>query len=64
MAACRNAGVVPGMHASGALAERRVEQGFRMLTVSADLLAMRGGMAAELAQSRGAATPAGSKSVY
>ena len=64
VAACRNAGVVPGIHASGALAERRLEQGFRMITVSNDLLAMRTAMAGELAMARGAAKPAGSTSVY
>jgi 4-hydroxy-2-oxoheptanedioate aldolase len=63
--ACRNAGVVPGIHASGALAERRLEQGFRMITVSADVLSMRRGMAEELAQSRGAATgPKATNAVY
>jgi 4-hydroxy-2-oxoheptanedioate aldolase len=64
VAACNRHGVVPGMHSSGALAERRLEQGFRMLTVSGDLLAMRGAMSAELAQARGAASPAANKSVY
>jgi 4-hydroxy-2-oxoheptanedioate aldolase len=64
VAACQRHGVVPGMHSTGALAERRLEQGFRMLTVSGDLLAMRAAMAAELAQARGAAAPAANKSVY
>jgi hypothetical protein len=64
VAACGRHGVVPGMHSSGALAERRLEQGFRMLTVSGDLLALRGAMAAELAEARGAAKPTASKSVY
>jgi 4-hydroxy-2-oxoheptanedioate aldolase len=64
VAACQRHGVVPGMHTTGALAERRLEQGFRMLTVSGDLLAMRAAMAAELAQARGAAAPAANKSVY
>jgi 4-hydroxy-2-oxoheptanedioate aldolase len=64
VAACRKHGVVPGMHATGALAEKRLEQGFQMLTVSSDLLGMRAFMAAELAQARGAAKPAENKSVY
>jgi len=50
--------VVPGIHASGALAERRLEQGFLMVTVSNDLLSMRTRMADELAQARGAAEAA------
>ena len=45
-------------HASGALAERRLEQGFLMVTVSNDLLSMRTRMADELAQARGAAEAA------
>lgn len=63
--ACRNAGVVPGIHASGALAARRLEQGFQMITVSNDMLAMRTRRAAELAESRGTAPQAGGgKNVY
>jgi 4-hydroxy-2-oxoheptanedioate aldolase len=51
-AACRRHGVVPGIHASGALAGRRVEQGFRMITVSSDLLALRTRMGEELDEAR------------
>jgi 4-hydroxy-2-oxoheptanedioate aldolase len=54
VAACRNAGVVPGIHSTGDLAGRRLEQGFRMITVCGDLLAMRTRMTDELAQARGA----------
>lgn len=64
VAACKRHGVVPGMHSSGVLAERRLEQGFQMLTVSSDLLSMRSAMTAELAVARGAAKPAENKSVY
>ena len=46
--ACRNAGVVPGVHCVGGVAERRAEQGYRMLTVSSDIAAMRQAMGAEL----------------
>jgi len=53
VAACRDAGVVPGIHASGALALRRVERGFAMVTVANDLLAMRAAMTDELAEARG-----------
>ena len=62
-AACRRAGVVPGIHASGD-AERRLQQGFQMITTSADLLAMRTRMGEELAQARGAERPAGSTAIY
>ncbi len=46
--ACRNAGVVPGAHCVGGVAQRRAEQGFQMLTVSSDIASMRAAMAAEL----------------
>lgn len=64
VAACRKAGVVPGIHSSGSLAERRLEQGFKMITVSGDLLAMRTYMSQELAQARGAKQPTGSNAIY
>ncbi len=49
VAACRRHGVVPGIHASGALAATRREQGFRMITIASDILALKDGMAAEIA---------------
>lgn len=64
VAACRRHGVVPGIHASGALAARRLEQGFRMITVSGDLVAMRARMGEELAQARGAAGPGRTDAIY
>jgi 4-hydroxy-2-oxoheptanedioate aldolase len=64
VAACRKHGVVPGIHATGALAARRLEQGFRMITVSGDMLAMRTRMAEELAQSRAAPAPTSDGSIY
>ncbi len=50
--ACGRHGVVPGIHASGALAGKRLDQGFRMITVANDLLAMRTGLIAELELAR------------
>lgn len=47
---CRRHGVVPGIHATPELAARRVEQGFRMVTVTADFRALQVGAAAALAQ--------------
>jgi 4-hydroxy-2-oxoheptanedioate aldolase len=64
VAACRRHGVVPGMHTVASLAARRLEQGFQMLTISNDLLAMRSALVKELAEVRGGAKPAGSTSVY
>jgi 4-hydroxy-2-oxoheptanedioate aldolase len=46
--ACRNAGVVPGIHATAALASRRREQGFQMIGVSTDSSAMRDRMREEI----------------
>ena len=51
---CQNAGIVPGIHATAALVERRLEQGFRMITVTSDALAMRSSLVADLATARGA----------
>jgi 4-hydroxy-2-oxoheptanedioate aldolase len=61
VAGCRNAGIVPGIHATAALIERRLEQGFRMITVTSDMLAMRSSLVADLATARGA-RPAEAKS--
>ncbi len=53
VAGCEKAGVVPGIHASGDLAARRMEMGFRMVTVGSDLVAMNAGLRSELAKARG-----------
>ncbi len=57
---CRRHAIVPGIHSNGALAARRLAQGFRMITVTTDLMAMTTRMVEELGQARGAtsATPA------
>lgn len=62
-AACKRHGVVAGIHANVPLCEKRLEQGFQMVTVSADLLAMRTQMAADLAAVTGA-TATQSRSMY
>lgn len=51
--ACDAAGVVAGIHASGDLAPRRRAMGFRMITIASDLIAMRTGLAGELAAAAG-----------
>lgn len=63
VAACNNAGVVPGIHSSGSLTPRRLEQGFRMITVSADNVALGVGIRAELARARGEGS-GGSNQMY
>ena len=64
VAACGRAGVVPGIHASGDLAERRMEQGFRMITVGADLVALRTGLADDLSTARGAVRQGADGAIY
>ncbi len=61
-AACKRAGVVAGIHTTAPLVARRVEQGYRMITVTSDLLAMRGQLNDDLALARGATPAKGSGS--
>ena len=44
--------MVPGIHSTGALTARRLEQGFVMVTVTSDTVALRIGLASELAAAR------------
>lgn len=46
---CTRHGVVPGIHSTGALTPLRRSQGFRMITVTSDTLAVRAGFASEFA---------------
>lgn len=55
VAGCRRNGVVPGVHASAALCDKRVSQGFGMVTVSADIVALRRQVSDDLAVARGTA---------
>jgi 4-hydroxy-2-oxoheptanedioate aldolase len=64
VAACGRHAVVPGIHATGPLTPRRREQGFRMITVTSDALAMRAGYESELAAARGGAEGRASGSLY
>lgn len=47
---CEKRGITPGIHASPTLAAKRLEQGFRMVTVTSDLGAMLTGATTALAQ--------------
>jgi 4-hydroxy-2-oxoheptanedioate aldolase len=52
--ACERHGIVPGIHAAdGAMARRRVDEGFRMVTVGQDLSLLGAGAAASLVTGRG-----------
>lgn len=48
VAACEANGVIPGVHTSPQFAQARREQGFRMITVASDLLALAAGAASML----------------
>ena len=60
---CARHGVVAGIHATGSLAARRREQGFRMITVGSDALAVRAGFERELEAAGGGAGD-GADSMY
>ena len=64
VAACHRHGVVPGIHATGALTPKRREQGFRMITVTSDALAMRAGVQSELAAAHGETAGDASGAMY
>ena len=49
VAGCRRHGIVAGIHATGSLTARRLEQGFAMVTVTSDTVALRLGLSAEMA---------------
>ncbi len=50
--ACGRHGVVPGMHSNAAVARDRIERGFRMLTITTDLVALRSKIAEDLSNVR------------
>lgn len=49
IASCRSHGVVPGIHTTPQLAQKRRDQGFRMITVTSDAIALATGAASMLA---------------
>jgi 4-hydroxy-2-oxoheptanedioate aldolase len=64
VAECQRADIVPGIHASGALTPSRLAAGFRMVTVTTDILSMRAGLADELAKARAESPAEDSGSLY
>jgi len=52
LAACERHGVVPGIHATAALAPKRIAAGFRMVTVANDVGALVAGIQRDLASVR------------
>ncbi len=53
IAGCQKRGITPGIHSTPALVEKRLTQGFKMVTVTTDLEAMLEGARAGLAQAKG-----------
>ncbi len=53
VAGCRRHGVVAGIHTSVATARDRLDRGFTMLTIAADLAALRAGIAEDIRRVRG-----------
>ena len=64
VAGCRRHGVVPGIHATGALTARRLEQGFAMVTVTSDAVALRLGLISEMKIARQADPTAQGGNLY
>jgi 4-hydroxy-2-oxoheptanedioate aldolase len=62
--ACARAGVVAGIHSTGALTAKRVESGFRMVTVTADIVALRIGLAQEMYKARVGQTNGSADALY
>jgi 4-hydroxy-2-oxoheptanedioate aldolase len=62
--ACNKYGIVPGIHTTPQFVAKRLEQGFRMVTVSNDMVALRTQLGAELAIAKGALPAAASGSMY
>ncbi len=63
VAACGRHGVTPGIHSNTATAQDRLDRGFRMIVVTADLLALRAKVADDLETVRRGAAGAGD-SIY
>jgi len=61
---CRRHGVIPGCHTVSELCQRRVEQGFRMITITSDVVALSRALAEELERARGGPAGASSDSLY
>ncbi|MEM7091427.1 MAG: aldolase/citrate lyase family protein [Actinomycetota bacterium] len=64
VAACSDHGVVAGIHSTGSLTPRRLEMGFRMITVTADNVAMGVGLRAEIAKARSGGDGDGADKMY
>lgn len=64
VAACTKRGIIAGIHANPGLTPKRLEQGFRMVTASSDLLSFASGLAADLATARSENASASGGALY
>ena len=64
VAGCERHGVIAGCHTSAELCPRRIEQGFRMITVTSDLISLVRGLDDDLRRSRGQDPVVRSGSLY
>ena len=64
VAACTKRGIVAGIHANPGLTQKRLAQGFRMVTVSSDLLSLASGLAADLETARSGDDGSGADALY
>jgi len=62
--ACQRHGVTPGIHTSEELVQTRLEQGFKMITVTSDLLALRAGVERALAVANVQEVQSGTGKIY
>ena len=64
VAGCERHGVVAGCHTSAELCQRRIQQGFRMITITSDVIALSRGLDDELRRARGQDPVVRSGSLY
>jgi 4-hydroxy-2-oxoheptanedioate aldolase len=64
VSACTKHGIVPGIHTTTQFVAKRLEQGFRMVTVSNDMIALRMQLASDLSVAKGAVPTTASGSMY
>lgn len=64
VSACVKHGVTPGIHSNESLASKRLEQGFKMVTITSDLIALGNGIRRSLAIAKGEVAEGGSGSIY
>ncbi len=64
VAACTKRGIIAGIHANPGLTQKRLAQGFRMVTVTSDLQSLASGLAADLAAGRSAAGAGEGSALY